>query len=57
MLIGTGLAVALIPGGTATPAAGWILAGVAVVAALAGPPLIAVLQYRRPAPRATCCLT
>jgi putative ABC transport system permease protein len=50
VLIGAGLAVALIPGGTATPAAGWSLAGVAAVAALAGPPLIAVLQYRRPAP-------
>jgi putative ABC transport system permease protein len=48
VLIGAGLAIALVPGGS-TPA-GWSLAAVAAVAALAGPPLIAVWQYRRPAP-------
>jgi len=48
VLIGAGLAIALVPGGS-TPV-GWSLAAVAAVAALAGPPLIAVWQYRRPAP-------
>ena len=40
-LIGAGLAIALVPGGAATSALGWALAGIAVLAALAGPPLIA----------------
>jgi putative ABC transport system permease protein len=48
VLIGAGLAIALVPGGS-TPV-GWSLAAVAAVAALAGPPLIAVWQYRKPAP-------
>ena len=38
-----------IPGGVPSPDAWW-LAGVAVVAALAGPPLIAAWLHRRPAP-------
>jgi putative ABC transport system permease protein len=48
VLIGAGLAIALVPGGS-TPV-GWSLAAIAAAAALAGPPLIAVWQYRRPAP-------
>jgi putative ABC transport system permease protein len=52
-VIGAGLAIVLIPGGKATSsAAGWWLAGVAVAAALAGPPLVAAWQYRKPAPAA-----
>ena len=47
--LGVGLAAGLVPDGTAAPDA-WPLAAVAALAALAGPPLIAVWQYRRPAP-------
>ena len=51
--VGAGLAILLIPGDSATSsAAGWWLAGVAVAAALAGPPLIAAWQHRKPAPAA-----
>ncbi len=46
-LLGAGLAVALVPGGTTVPALGWWLAGIAVATALAGPPLIAVWRHRR----------
>jgi putative ABC transport system permease protein len=49
VLIGAGLAIGLVPGGGAAPA-GWPLAAIAAVAALAGPPLIAAWQYRKPAP-------
>ena len=49
---GAALASAVIPGGAVSSAAGWWLAGVAVAAALAGPPLIAAWQHRRPAPAA-----
>jgi putative ABC transport system permease protein len=54
-LVGAGLAIALIPGTsgptlTASPVLGWSLAGITVLAALAGPPLIAAWQHRRPAP-------
>jgi putative ABC transport system permease protein len=52
-LIGAGLAIAVIPGdarGTASSSAGWWLAGLALGAALGGPPLIAAWQHRRPAP-------
>ena len=49
VLIGAGLAIGLVPGGGAA-SAGWPLAAIAAVAALAGPPLIAVWQYRKPAP-------
>jgi putative ABC transport system permease protein len=49
-VIGAGLAIAVIPGGTASSALGWWLAVAAVAVALAGPPLIAAWQYRRPAP-------
>ena len=54
-LVGAGLAIALIPGTSgqtliASPVLGWWLAGITVLAALAGPPLIAAWQHRRPAP-------
>jgi len=52
-VLGAALAIALIPGGAGSSSAGgsgWPLAGIAVLAALAGPPLIAVWRYRRPAP-------
>lgn len=51
-LIGAGLAVALLPGHPASSSLGASLAAVAVVAALAGPPLIAAWQQRKPAPAA-----
>ncbi|MGD0606308.1 MAG: FtsX-like permease family protein, partial [Streptosporangiaceae bacterium] len=51
-VVGAGLAIALIPGHPASSSLGWSLAAVAVAAALAGPPLIAAWQYRRPAPAA-----
>ena len=50
MLIGAGLAVALIPGAAVSSLPGWPLAGIAAVAALASPPLIAVWRYRRRRP-------
>ena len=49
VLVGAGLAIAVVPGGGAS-SAGWPLAGIAVLAALAGPPLIAGWRHRRPAP-------
>ena len=49
-VLGVGLAIALIPGAAAASSAGWPLAGIAVVAALAGPPAIAAWQYRKPSP-------
>jgi putative ABC transport system permease protein len=52
-LAGAGLAIAVVPGngqGTGSRPAGWWLAGFALAAALAGPPLIAAWQYRKPAP-------
>ena len=54
-LVGAGLAIALIPGTSgqaliASSGLGWSLAGITVLAALAGPPLIAAWQHRRPAP-------
>ena len=49
-VLGAGLAIALIPGGSWSSSAGWPLAGIAVAAALAGPPLIAVWRHRKPAP-------
>jgi putative ABC transport system permease protein len=56
-LIGAGLAIALVPGGAATPAFGWSLAGFAVAVALAGPPLIAAWHQRRPARASNPALT
>jgi putative ABC transport system permease protein len=49
-LVGVGLAVAVIPGNAASLGLGWSLAGFAVLAAVAGPPLIAGWQHRRAAP-------
>ena len=49
-VIGAGLAIVLVPGGAGSSSAGWPLAGIAVLAALAGPPLVAVWRYRRPTP-------
>jgi putative ABC transport system permease protein len=54
-LVGVGLALVLVPGdpGRAQSTSwvlGWVLAGVAVLAALAGPSLIAAWRHRRPAP-------
>jgi putative ABC transport system permease protein len=48
-LAGAGLAIVLIPGG-AGAGAGWPLAGIAVAAGLAGPPLAAAWRHHRPAP-------
>ena len=55
-LVGAALAVALIPGGTAPPAAAWWLAGITVAAALTGPSLVAAWQHRKPAPAANPAL-
>ena len=52
-LAGAGLAIAVIPGdsrGAGSRPTGWWLAGFALAAALAGPPLIAAWQHRKPAP-------
>ena len=54
VLIGVGLAVAVVPGGGAS--AGWPLAAIAILAALAGPPVIAAWQHRKPAPPANPAL-
>jgi putative ABC transport system permease protein len=51
-LIGAGLAVLLLPGDLASSALGWSLAAITVLAAVAGPPLIAAWQHRRAAPAA-----
>ena len=42
----------LIPGDAAASGLGWLLAGITVAVALAGPALIAAWQYRKPAPAA-----
>ena len=55
-VIGAWLAIAVIPGGTASSVLGWSLAVVAVAVALAGPPLIAAWVYRKPAPAANPAL-
>jgi putative ABC transport system permease protein len=49
-VIGAGLAIALTPGGAVSSSAGWSLAGIAILTALAGPPLVAAWQHRKPAP-------
>ena len=46
------IAVAVIPGDAAAAGLGWLLAGITVAVALAGPALIAAWVYRRPAPAA-----
>jgi putative ABC transport system permease protein len=55
-VIGAGLAITLIPGGTQTSLSGWPLAAITVVAALGSPPLIAVWQHRKAAPAANPAL-
>jgi putative ABC transport system permease protein len=47
---GAVLAVAVIPGDAAAPGLGWVLAGITVAVAVAGPALIAAWQYRTPVP-------
>jgi putative ABC transport system permease protein len=49
---GAAVAVAVIPGDAAASGLGWLLAGITVAVALAGPPLIAAWAYRKPAPAA-----
>jgi putative ABC transport system permease protein len=49
-LVGAGLAVGLVPDGTVPSVPGWSLAAIALIAALAGPPLIAAWQFRNAAP-------
>ena len=48
--LGAGLAIFGVPGDAASSGLGRSLAGIAVAVALAGPPLIAAWQYRKPAP-------
>jgi putative ABC transport system permease protein len=47
---GAAIAVAVIPGNAAASGLGWLLAGITLAVALAGPPLIAAWEYRKPAP-------
>jgi putative ABC transport system permease protein len=47
---GAAVAIAAIPGDAAASGLGWLLAGITLVVALAGPPLFAVWQHRKPAP-------
>jgi putative ABC transport system permease protein len=47
---GAVIAIIAIPGGTAVSGLGWLLAGITLAVALAGPALIAAWQYRKPAP-------
>jgi putative ABC transport system permease protein len=47
---GAALAIAVIPGDAAASGLGWLLAGITLAVALAGPALIAAWQHRRPAP-------
>ena len=49
---GAAIAVAVIPGDVAASGLGWLLAGITVAVALAGPALIAAWDYRKPAPAA-----
>ncbi|HEV2251613.1 MAG TPA: hypothetical protein VGS06_00320 [Streptosporangiaceae bacterium] len=49
---GAAIAVAVIPGDATAAALGWLLAGITVAVALAGPALIAAWDYRKPAPAA-----
>jgi len=47
---GAAIAIAAIPGDAAGSGLGWLLAGITLAVALAGPPLIAAWQHRKPAP-------
>ena len=49
-VIGALLAIVAIPGDAAASGLGWLLAGITLAIALAGPSLIAAWQYRKPAP-------
>ncbi len=49
---GAALVLAVIPGDAAAAELGWLLAGITVAVALAGPALIAAWTYRKPAPAA-----
>jgi putative ABC transport system permease protein len=51
-LAGAAIALAVIPGDAAAAGLGWLLAGITVAVALAGPALIAAWDYRKPAPAA-----
>jgi putative ABC transport system permease protein len=48
--VGAAVAIAAIPGDAAASGLGWLLAGITVAVALAGPALIAAWQHRKPAP-------
>src|SRR5260370_12832173 len=47
---GAAVAVAVIPGDAAASGLGWLLAGITLAVALAGPALIGAWEYRTPAP-------
>jgi putative ABC transport system permease protein len=49
-VIGALVAIVAIPGDAASSGLGWLLAGITLAVALAGPSLIAAWQYRKPAP-------
>src|SRR5579863_2738535 len=49
-VLGGAVAIAVVPGDAASSGLGWLLAGITLAVALAGPSLIAAWQYRRPAP-------
>ena len=49
-VVGAAIAVAAIPGDVAASGLGWLLAGITVAVALAGPALIAAWQHRKPGP-------
>ena len=49
-VIGALVAIVAIPGDAASSGLGWLLAGITLAIALAGPSLIAARQYRKPAP-------
>ena len=48
--VGAAIAIAAIPGDASASSLGWLLAGITLAVALAGPVLIAAWQYRKPAP-------
>ena len=50
---GAALAIAAIPGDAAASGLGWLLAGITLAVALAGPALFAAWQHRKPAPAAS----
>src|SRR5260370_40621819 len=49
---GAAVGVAVIPGDAAASGLGWLLAGITLAVALAGPALIGAWEYRTPAPAA-----